>query len=378
MNGDMIVSLFIYFGALAITLFFCFIYEKSFLAKHKWSFANVIALLIICLPLSLLAGLRDGMGVDYYNYVRIFNTISNQTLTESLNFLTLEPLFIVIVKILSFISPNVHFLFFSLEMLTLYVAFRAFLRMHPQGGLCYFALFYYLILYHYSYNILRQVLAISFVLLALSYLLKKKVVKATFVLIVTSLIHYSSIIMLILLPIYLYANSDKTRSSLPKKKQRFRERTVILLMILSVAGISFFMDLLLKLPFLADYTRFMHSGDVVNLGFGVPVYAMITILPLFIFARTICNENEDLKMLRLLSILYLPMAFSGYYAEFASRLSLFTKILPALFVAHAINNTKKTISLNKLKFIYVVVFGFLYYHFFINLNYGNTYPYSFI
>lgn len=189
MQAD-IKSMGIYGGTLALTLLLSFLYNRQTL-NRKWK--ELLWVAVIALPLSILGGLRSGIGTDYFNYCKIFQLISFRSLS-GLADVRLEYGFVLLVKGVQLITSSYAVCFFVIQFITLFAAFYCFSKLRSKMDMTIAVLLYYLICYHQSLNVIRQSLAVSFVMLALVYFTEKKYIFYAACNLLAVLFHYSAIV----------------------------------------------------------------------------------------------------------------------------------------------------------------------------------------
>ena len=137
---------------------------------------GVFSLIIICMPLSLVAGLRENVGTDYENYVEIIDAMKNYDYGSILKGETpafIEPAFILLTKFCTSISPDSHFLpFFAYTFLTLFFSLLGFDRFGKKVNLPLAILLFYFIYYHVFLNIIRQGIAVALLIFSIKDLVE--------------------------------------------------------------------------------------------------------------------------------------------------------------------------------------------------------------
>ena len=147
---------------------------------------------------------RDySIGTDTLNYVPIFEDIfiANNLLEYSAEF-DIELGFTVVVYFLSLFSKDHFFIFVCLTSIIYINLIAAFYRYKLSSTLFFTSLFCIFPIYFYSFNILRQALALSFMILAVSFLLSNKNKHFFIFCFFAFLFHYSSIFVVLFYFIY--------------------------------------------------------------------------------------------------------------------------------------------------------------------------------
>lgn len=169
---------------------------------------KIFSLLIILLSITYLYFFRDySVGKDTYEYVRFFSEIINlnhigDVIAYSQNN-NIEYGFALIIYLFSFLTyPPAFFAFFAFISYFNLLVFACYLRVNLT---LYILLFFSVSNYFLtSFNILRQNIALSFVILSLIYLFKEKKGIFVFFVFIASFFHYTSLVALFFLPIYYY------------------------------------------------------------------------------------------------------------------------------------------------------------------------------
>lgn len=178
----------------------------------KYLCYSVIAYMVV---LGMMRGLN--VGTDHFGYQDDFNLIHSY---HSMNLIRHDFEFGYFSSILFFKEfSNDYLTFASLAIPPTIIGIVMFFRKHtiPMS----YALFFYVILglYFCSYNIMRQMLAISLILANIGKLYKQKYFQfAAVITIIAMLFHRSTLLMLLLIPIYICSKKSVT---INKKKLAF-------------------------------------------------------------------------------------------------------------------------------------------------------------
>lgn len=359
-------SILIYFGALGLTLL-SLQYCSKIESKSKLRY--VVAILIAALPLSIVAGLRDlSVGTDSYNYAMIFREIYNYSFLECVLQTKFEPVFVLYVKTVSVIfGEDVGITFFAAEFISLVVLFFAFLNIKDKLNPCFAFFIYFLTFYHSSLNVIRQGLALSFIAFMLAKLMNKKYIQASIALAVAVGIHLSSIIAVLFLCAAFLLKNYKYLSL---------KRLFYFYAYLAIFGVFFIgWNYIFNLSIFASYSKY--TGMDADIGVGVFVIGVLYFaLPLLLCRKEMFGEYES-ELIFDVALLYVPIAFLGYFAKYAARLNMFPQIAVVLFIAHLLHKTKNKYYRWYLICLYVGLFSYDYIKNYWILNQTNAYPYLF-
>lgn len=157
---------------------------------------------IVVLVLSSLHLIRDySIGTDTIEYVYIFNDLAAfNSISDILYFSTIRGFeigFCLLTYLLMFIFRDPHILFFIYIFMMYSILTYVFLKTKLNMVLLFGALFSYFIVYYNAFNILRQSVAMSIIILATYFLTQGKTKRFVFLVLLSSIFfHYSSIICL--------------------------------------------------------------------------------------------------------------------------------------------------------------------------------------
>lgn len=177
--------------------FFVWLSEKGKGRRERYLFLT-IAFLLVFIP----SAIRYDIGTDYVNYVRIFET------GTYINYQYKEPLFYFINSVLSGIDAHFQWFMVVTSFIFSAVAFKA----YPQRNAWIFHLFFIFTLWFFSFNGIRQAVALSFSILSIYYFLNNRVWLFIFLNLVGMLFHNSVFLILILglislIPLHRYLKS---------------------------------------------------------------------------------------------------------------------------------------------------------------------------
>lgn len=157
-------------------------------SKAVRRFFVITSMLILIIP----ASIRYGIGTDYFSYGRIYNNVKNGGEMET------EPFFWLINYIVTIFDGGLNWVLAISSLLVISFIYKSFTKETLVLGV----FFSFLILYSDSFNLVRQVIAVSISLYATSILLSdhKKKMSIFFALIVFgSMFHFSCLFTIIVL-----------------------------------------------------------------------------------------------------------------------------------------------------------------------------------
>ena len=170
-------------------LILVFVGVSAYIAEYGMSKTQRLLGRLCCfLSLFVPAALRYDIGTDYSFYVDAFNSLDT-ALEYEYGFRTL----IFILRKIGCSSQGL----FVLTSALIYLPLCSLLR---RKDFSIKIILYFLLFYLYSYNVIRNAIAITFVILSVEYFTEARYLKSIIWCIVAYLFHYSS---LILLPLYI-------------------------------------------------------------------------------------------------------------------------------------------------------------------------------
>lgn len=157
----------IYYVFIALSLLFGYLYSLDFVNRNK--VYKTVLLLYFILVFSFVFGLRDEVGVDWYNYIVVYE----RYIASGFNFESIEIGYIILNLTSEYLGLGIHFVIlictFLFITLTLYGAKR--ININP------FYFFSVIAPYHFvmsGMNLTRQSVAMSFFIFSFYYLFRNK------------------------------------------------------------------------------------------------------------------------------------------------------------------------------------------------------------
>ena len=168
------------------------------LSEKKNKFLYTLLAVII---LSMLAGVRDiGTGTDTRTYTYFFSSI----VTGKSSYFVSEPGFVILSRIVMSIFGDVRYAFTFWAFITNFFMLLTLWKNKGYGSYSFMAFIYICLLYPQSFNITRQLVAVSIVYFSSDFLKHKKYAFFIIGTLIATSIHNSAIIGIAILPIYYY------------------------------------------------------------------------------------------------------------------------------------------------------------------------------
>lgn len=320
----------------------------------------LFTLIVLSIP-AFFAGIRYGIGTDYFNYVSIFKNASFNSISR------IEPGYNLINIVVREAGGNEHIFFFIISILTWFFIYQFLFhyRKNISVGLGMFIAL--LLFYNYSFNIVRQMLAISISLYSFKYIdLKKKIPFVLTALLATS-IHGSSII---ILPFYYLFNS------LGNKRRVYKILIYVGIFIAIInysAIVEFVSQNILNDGYYLKYAQEVES----ELGFGLLIISIPFLLPGIVFYKKLSDRNSSFDLYLFLTIISFLLRLIGYFgAPNLNRIGYFFNVasiwlIPFYFTE--LKSSRKWYWVPILSIIGILIYW--YYTFIIEAGAG-TIPYN--
>ena len=184
-----------------ITLTLSF-FELSYFEKKTTKRVITLILLINCLFLLIISGLRFETGTDYLNYKKIFNEINSN--------LHRERLFVLINLEIKSIWNNFNFYLFIMAFISLTLKFIS-IKRYAVYPLTAFYIYFCTYFLRWDMGSIRVAIASGVLFLSLPYIKNRKFINFLFLVIIAFLFHRSAVIFL---PMYFIANKEYSNKTI--------------------------------------------------------------------------------------------------------------------------------------------------------------------
>lgn len=367
-------SILIYIGMFFISFIILKAYVQyengdAYVWKFKIHCSRFMLMFLLVLIPSLIVGLRYNVGTDYHTYCQMYDNIKGINIIDFffkyIEIFDVEPTFYLLCRFVFLTFNNVKMLFFICYFITFSIVIVSITRLIEKEDYIFSVFIYFLMYFAPSLNIVRQSMAISFVLLAYSFYLNRDYKKYIFLIIVAFLIHKTAIIFL------LFFFMIDTKS---KKFNELRKIIFYILIVGSPIFIKFILSIGTHIPILNDY---MNKYEVAfdGGGIGFLLFILPVLVPVIYFGKDkYLKESKNLCLFNMY-LLQIPLMYLGYFMPWAVRMADYPRIfeiilVPALIKSIENDNTKKVLT-----FYFIGFYLFYFYYFYIYLGNNQILPY---
>lgn len=254
-------------------------YLDKYLIEEK--FKKILFVTCIMFIPSFFAGIRSGVGTDYDNYSAIFTAINtgvgNNPTEMGYTFLN---------YIIGQFGGNIQTVFFIMSFLTLLFIYLFLYEYRSSIGIGLGILVFLISYYNMSYNIVRQVLAISISLYSMNFIDKRKSKHFVFFILLAMSFHAGAVIML---PLYIFYNN------FVNKRRLFRVLTY-LVYFLALANYQYIVEFVSLNILGTDKYLYLTKNLGTNLGLGAVVRYAPQLLIGFVFYDELLLNNKSFKL----------------------------------------------------------------------------------
>ena len=338
--------------------------------ERKWNISAVFAILI---P-SLLAGLRDSsIGTDTIVYYDIYDIASSaESYSSFLLTLNTEYFYYIISHVAKYMG-GFEFLLFLYQGLTIIFIYNvAYKYSHNLNVFLVFTLYFFLF-FNFSLNIMRQCLAMGYLLNISVLLLERKPCRFMFFAILGLIFHTSEIIVATFIYV-IYWLSTTTRV----KQQLFIPLYFLCIVLLFekftivVSQMEYF-----SIGRMSDYASSYQADNLGTYNNTDIALAFLNIVVLWIaFHYKLVNKAFYLPMILLIAIQLMFMLL-GVYNKWLSRMAMYLTFYSLIFLQH-VGHSSKLSRNSRMAYGMVLFFIGLVYWFWINAYRGSneTIPYK--
>lgn len=374
----------IYIITFLLSLLFIYLSIKTY---HKNKIVSKIFEIFGILLPCLLAALRDySIGTDVEVYVEPLFKVSLQFdsffsfYAYAVNAVK-DFLYLLTTFACSHISNNIGFLFFVLELLVIlpiYIALKK--RFNKSNCVLLGMLLFYLFFYNQSFNMARQSISISFIILGLSFLDENKSKSFLFCFLIACLFHNTAIVFFAIFLLYKIISSKKIN----KKIKFLIEITIV---IIAISGI-FFLPQYIKfaenigLVNLIKYDTYINKylRENIDISFIHSTIYLFVCLVLLKYNKRIKENEKNASYYLFTSILSFIFLQFGSIISYAERIGyyVFYPILITIVPYIIFNKNSKLLKDDFYVLCITILIFFTYWIVWICLlNYNGTFPYVF-
>ena len=361
-----------------LSVFLLSIWGTRNASRASSKFSIFIYSIIALLPPIILAGIRNytvGSDVDFY-ILRVFNSAS---MVEG-NYLKLkeiekfEPLYLLLNCITAKISHNSIAILTAIETTILLPIYIAAMRMKKYFSPAFFMFIYYFTFYNDTLSIVRQGMALSFIMLALSYYIENRKLHCLIYLIISIGFHYSSIIGLFIPLLY------KITQKYSFKEYYLRYIFMFIIILFMFTSLDYILLFLIFVGFINEkYIIYTSQSEIFegDLGLANIVLRFFIIVYILIYFYKNKHIKDSSFFLFVIAIMDLIFSFSGLITNHLSRISLYFKIVSCITLSYIYYNmniyvTKTSIMVIKSKVVISILIIVYWLYVYIHGNYNDT------
>ncbi len=351
-----------------VTLFLGYLF--LLISRSKKSEKNKIYrmgfVILSILVLTIVAGIRYGVGTDFMMYNDFFYNAKKLPLISP----NLEFFFVLLCKVFNPLFKDSFSLFLFTAFFSYYFVYKNAIISNKYYELSIF-LFFAFGFYTNTLNVVRQWMAIPILYLGMNYILNNKKTKGIILVIIGLLCHYTSVIPVAMFLILSKIKDDKIRIA------------IIVLSIILYANLDAFMDFLYKIllstGYGAKYYKYFTRESYNNLNASIFSYPMLSLITYLAYLLFVPNDQKK-NLTKNENFLVSCIAFGFFTALIGTKNNLFERmqlyfIFPMIYIIPMV--LEKTSKTNrKIMYVCCLIFGFLLYIYGISKNGGEIIPYT--
>ncbi|MCI8373777.1 MAG: EpsG family protein [Lachnospiraceae bacterium] len=278
---------------------------------------------------------------------------------------TYDYLYFFLCKIIYYFTEDPKTGMAVIGFITLFIIYYVGFKLRKQLYYPLFFMGYFMVLYFYTYNYIRMMLAASIVILGYKFILEEKRTKAIFTFLIAIGFHFSAICVLTFYLLIVYFI----------KYRRLIIGGMLIVLWIFLQNANYFFE---QIKF-GRYLDMIKSIDYegVSIGIGTTIKMVPLIIILFLFKHTFTDNKKLYNLFCFFTLYNVVISFVGYYEAIASRMANMYLVFSTLFLVPYIiqHEKRKKTKLFVLKIGYVFFCAFLYYQVLGNFRIMKILPY---
>ena len=336
----------IYILNLLIILFWYFIFSY----KKNDTKINLF-FIIVGIQLILLGGLRGvSVGTDTITYSMEYDFFRAYRIVQ---YSRLEYGYIALMSVLSYLNADFMWLLLATSAIIIFFVFIGIKNISPNAFLSVY-LFVSMYLYYYSFNVIRQCMAVAISFFAYKYILNRNIIKYILCILLAVQFHTTALIML---PIYFIF-------VLTKKNIMF---IFLIICYFLFIFINPFIDFVLTL--IPKYISYF-DGEMMETFVGmryILVYGLIVLFGAFIIRRYDVDKKFILEFM-FICIAFILNTLTLFGFSMFTRLAWYFTIYSIVFIPNCLSRIDNK-YIKKLVLILIILITFMYHYYFLSVNY---------
>jgi hypothetical protein len=360
MTNEMLSGLFFYSFLALITGIFA-----DLSTRKSTKPLNVYFAFLTILTPSVFAGIRYGIGTDYFNYMNRYYIINTGGDTRSSEFLYLN-----INKVVGFLGLDFQMVLFITAFITTLFIYFALKGYETKVNLGLGMAVYIMLYYQISYNAVQQIAAMAILLFSIKYIINRRFIKFTFFVVIAIGFHATAILFYPVYFLYFLYGTSK------HKLLKILSFSVLILLMINFS--AFLFPILSKIDSLAYYTNsYLDSDKGFKFGFGILIRTLPFLTAGLLFRKQIKKDKDLLLIFNIVIIGCISLLTSYGSVNFTERISYYFLSSLIIFVPYiyrlSVSRRKRFIG-----WIVVLSIVLLWFMDFIYLGRNETVPYKWI
>lgn len=378
----------VYFLCMIISCIFTYLdtikISNTIKKNRQIGFCGWIAILI---P-SFLAAFREvGVGSDTNGYgsIMFYVATKSHSLMEYFNSNNpyvsgSEPGYRIFVYLMSRISDKITFQFFMIEFIIMFFIYKS-LKDNQLGRKTWIGvMLYYTLFLGFSFNLMRQCLAISVIFWATKFIYARKWKTFTIIILIVSTIQLTSIVSLSLYPLYIiFSNEERIKY---KKFYSFLKKYRWLLGIITVASAlailingKKLMHYIIHLQLKSSYAA--QLGLVNTAGFNASSFILMSmfLVPFLLNLRKLLKKEKLFCFLFIVVLLSVLLWQLSMVSQEAYRIALYFWMMIIILVPKGLCGFSKK-NINILTFYYITLSNFYFVYYAVIIGANKIFPYT--
>lgn len=357
MTNEMINGVIVYGGIALLTAIFA-----DFSVRKSSKPLNLFFVLLTLLTPSIFAGLRYGIGTDYFNYLNGFNNIKYNLGSNT------EFLYYLLNKVVASLGLGFQTVLFISSFITTMFIYLALYRYRHKVNIGLGMFVYILLFYQISFNGIRQIIAMAILLFSIKYILERRLLFFTLAILLAMGFHKTAILFYPFYFLYFLYGTNRY------KVLKLLSFSILIILMINFSSILF--PIFQEIESISYYTSsYLDSEREFSIGIGYLFRTLPYIIPGVIFSKSLRENKELLFIFNVVIIGCITLLTAYSSTNFTERISYYFLSSLIIFVPYIYRLSK----IKRKKYIGIIVVLcviILWYIDFILLGRNGTIPYE--